>query len=247
MCKSRSLSHGVVHDEAQKVRSDTMPQARNNRRRRRWITLRIVSDRERRRWPRIVRGGRRVDVGQAPRVILCGITVSFVVLLLCGAGGAEEQRPYGFGRPANETEIQAWDIDVAPNGAGLPPGRGTVAQGSTVYAGKCAACHGATGTEGPQNQLVGGRGSLATDQPVKTIGSYWPYATTLYDYIFRAMPITAPQSLTPDEVYALVAWLLHQNGIIPFDAVMDATTLPAVQMPNRHGFVPDPRPDVPGR
>ncbi len=94
------------------------------------------------------------------------------------------------------------------------------------------------------DRLVGGKDTLTTEQPIKTVGSYWPYATTLYDFIHRAMPYYAPQSLTPDEVYALVAWILHQNGIIPADAVMDPTTLPAVQMPNRDGFVPDPRPDV---
>ena len=95
------------------------------------------------------------------------------------------------------------------------------------------------------DRLVGGARTLSTALPIKTIGSYWPYATTLYDYIQRAMPFDAPQSLTPDEVYAVTAWLLHQNDIIPKDAVMDPTTLPAVRMPNRHGFVPDPRPDVP--
>ena len=160
---------------------------------------------------------------------------------------AEDQREYGFGRPATEAEIKAWDIDVGPTGAALPLGRGTVQQGAAIYANKCASCHGPTGTEGSQNRLVGGRGSLATAQPIKTIGSYWPYAATLYDYIYRAMPFTAPQSLTPDEVYALVAWLLHQNGIIPKNAVMDARTLPAVTMPNRAGFASDPQPDMPVR
>jgi len=95
------------------------------------------------------------------------------------------------------------------------------------------------------DRLVGGRQTLATASPLKTVGSYWPYATTLYDYIHRAMPLDAPQSLTAEEVYAVTAWLLHQNGIVAEDAVMDARTLPAVEMPNRHGFVPDPRPDVP--
>ena len=94
------------------------------------------------------------------------------------------------------------------------------------------------------DRLVGGRQSLSTSAPIKTIGSYWPYATTVYDYIQRAMPFDAPQSLTAEEVYSVTAWLLHQNGIIDEDAVIDATTLPAIQMPNRHGFVPDPRPDV---
>jgi S-disulfanyl-L-cysteine oxidoreductase SoxD len=148
------------------------------------------------------------------------------------------------GRPASADDVRLWNIDVAPDGDGLPPGRGTVGEGAVLYAAKCAKCHGASGTEGPRDRLVGGRDTLATATPMKTVGSYWPYATTLYDYIHRAMPFDAPQSLTPDEVYAVTAWLLHQNGIIPENAVMDAGTLPAIQMPNRHGFVPDPRPDV---
>ena len=165
-------------------------------------------------------------------------------LMSSGISKVEELR-YGLGKPATEPDIKAWDIDIALNGAGLPHGRGTVQQGAILYAAKCAACHGPTGTEGPKDRLVGGQGSLATEHPIKTIGSYWPYATTLYDYIFRAMPFTAPQSLTPDEVYSLVAWLLHQNGIISKDAVMDARTLPTIRMPNRDGFLSDSRPDGP--
>ena len=151
---------------------------------------------------------------------------------------------YGLGRQATEDEIRAWNIDVAPSGEGLPPGRGTVGAGARVFAEKCASCHGPTGSEGPKDRLMGGQGTLATDRPVKTVGSFWPYATTLYDYIYRAMPYQAPQSLTPDEVYAVMAWLLFQNGILAEDAVMDARTLPDVRMPNRDGFVSDPRPDV---
>lgn len=154
---------------------------------------------------------------------------------------------YGLGRSASEAEIRAWDIDVAPTGEGLPPGSGTARQGAKLFAKKCAACHGPTGTEGPQARLIGGQGTLATGNPVKTVGSYWPYTTTLYDYIRRTMPFNAPQSLAPDEVYALSAWILFRNGIIAEDAVMDHATLPKVQMPNRKGFVPDPRPDVPAR
>lgn len=179
------------------------------------------------------------------RVVMLLVSVSGFGLLMSGGIAAEDHGPYGFGRPATDSEIKASNIDVVPDGAGLPSGQGTVQQGAVIYANKCASCHGVSGTEGPQTRLVGGQGSLTTEKPVKTIGSYWPYATTLYDYIYRAMPITAPQSLTPDEVYALVAWLLYQNGIIPADAVIDAQTLPTVKMPNRDGFVPDPRPDVP--
>ena len=172
-----------------------------------------------------------------------------LAFVLAGAEvSAQDSRdPHGLGRPAAGEEISAWNIDIAPNGEGLPPGRGTVGEGARVFAAKCASCHGPTAKEGPYDRLVGGHGTLATNQPVKTVGSFWPYATTLYDYIHRAMPFTAPQSLTPDEVYAVVAWLLFQNGIVAEEAVMDAKTLPAVRMPNRDGFVPDPRPDVEGR
>jgi cytochrome c len=178
-------------------------------------------------------------------------TLSLILALLAGCVMAnrpaeEEPARLGLGQPATAEDIRLWNIDVAPSGEGLPPGRGTVPQGATVYAAKCAKCHGASGTEGPMDRLVGGQHSLSTTAPVKTIGSYWPYATTLYDYIHRAMPFDAPQSLTPDEVYSVTAWLLHQNGIIAENAVIDSSTLPAIQMPNRHGFVPDPRPDVHG-
>ena len=177
--------------------------------------------------------------------------LSLAMVLLAGCAMSnppteEQTAKLAFGQPASAEDIRLWDIDVAPNGDGLPPGRGPVRQGAAVYAGKCAKCHGASGTEGPMDRLVGGQQTLNTSAPVKTIGSYWPYATTLYDYIHRAMPFDAPQSLTPEEVYSVTAWLLHQNGIIAEDAVIDAATLPAVQMPNRHGFVPDPRPDVLG-
>ena len=165
-------------------------------------------------------------------------------LLFAGVATAEEPLQYGFGRAATEVEIKAWNIDVSPTGERLPPGQGTVQQGAAIYANKCAACHGLTGTEGPKDRLVGGHGSLATERPVKTIGSFWPYATTLYDYIHRAMPLNTPQSLTPEEVYSVVAWLLHRNGVILADAVIDAQTLPAVKMPNRDGFVSDPRLDI---
>ena len=152
----------------------------------------------------------------------------------------------GFGQPATAEEIAGWDIDVAADGTGLPPGSGTVQAGEALFARLGAACHGAKG-EGTDiaPPLVGGIGSLTTDQPVKTIGSYWPHAPTMFDYIRRAMPANNPQSLTPDEVYALCAYLLYLNGIVPEDAVMDAQTLPQVVMPNRDGFTsPDPRPDV---
>lgn len=153
---------------------------------------------------------------------------------------------FGFGTPATGEEIAGWDIDIQPDGTGLPPGSGTVKEGEALFARLGAKCHGAKG-EGTAAApaLVGGIGTLNSDKPLKTVGSYWPYATTLYDFIHRAMPADRPQSLQPNEVYALCAYLLHLNGIVPEDAVMDAQTLPKVIMPNHAGFTsPDPRPDV---
>ncbi len=151
---------------------------------------------------------------------------------------------YGLGKPATEREVAGWSIDIAPDGAGLPPGRGSVAQGRQVYDTQCAACHGAKGQGKPADRLVGGQGTLTSANPVKTVGSFWPYATTIFDYVYRAMPYNQPQSLKPDDVYAVTGYLLHLNGIVGADAVMDAVSLPRVQMPNRAGFVGDPRPDV---
>ena len=173
---------------------------------------------------------------------LAGVVMAITLLGIDPGATAEE--PFNFGRHATEEEIRAWDLDISPTGEGLPPGVGTVDKGGAVFAAQCAACHGPTGTEGPADRLIGGQGTLASSEPVKTIGSYWPYATTLFDYIRRAMPLTAPQSLTPDEVYSVVAWLLHQNGIVSKDIRLDAAMLPTIRMPNRDGFLPDPRPDV---
>ncbi|HTS53044.1 MAG TPA: c-type cytochrome [Burkholderiales bacterium] len=165
-------------------------------------------------------------------------------LLLLVAGGAAHADRLGIGAPASAEIVRAWNIDVAPNGEGLPPGRGSVSAGARIYAERCAACHGPNGEGKPQDRLTGGGGTLASSDPVKTIGSFWPYATTLFDYVRRAMPFNAPQSLGYEEVYALVAYLLYLNGIVQADAVMDQHSLPAVRMPNRDGFVPDPRPDI---
>ena len=141
------------------------------------------------------------------------------------------------GRVVSAEEIKAWDISIPPSGAGLPPGSGSVKQGAAVYAAKCEACHGANGTGKPVDALVGGQGTLASGTPVRTVGSYWPYATTLFDYVRRAMPTNAPKSLTDSEVYAVSAYVLQLNGIIAQDAVMNAQTLPQVKMPNRDGFI----------
>jgi cytochrome c len=159
---------------------------------------------------------------------------------------------FGLGRAATKAEIAAWDIDVNPTGATLPAGRGTHEQGQRIYAEKCAACHGAMGEGTPPvyPMLVNAEPrdfSFADDfRKTKTIGNYWPYATTLYDYINRAMPLTQPGSLRPDEVYSLVAYLLAENQVIGKDAVMDAKTLPAVKMPGQGHFVVDDRTGGPG-
>lgn len=156
----------------------------------------------------------------------------------------------GIGRTATLDEIRAWDIDVRPDGTGLPTGRGTVAQGAIVFAEQCALCHGDRGQGGlpaTAEVLVGTQPWFELGNPAsvgrRTIGNYWPYATTLYDYINRAMPFQAPGSLTPNEVYSVTAWLLWMNEIIPESLVMDQRTLPTVQMPARDIFVSDPRPD----
>ncbi len=142
---------------------------------------------------------------------------------------------FGLGRRATAGEITKWDTDVRPDGAGLPAGSGTVASGRLVYAAKCASCHGKTGVEGPYNRLV----TPAGGGKEKTIGNYWPYATTLFDYIRRAMPYNAPGSLTDEEVYGVTAFLLRANGLIDSAAVLDAGTLPRVAMPAQRRLVPD--------
>ncbi len=143
------------------------------------------------------------------------------------------------GQPVTPEEMAVWDISIGPDGAGLPSGSGTPQQGEEVYVEKCLGCHGEKGSGKPNDQLVGGLGTLTGDQPaVKTVGSFWPYATTLFDYVRRAMPANAPRSLSDDEVYAVCAYILQLNGIIDESAVMNAQTLAKVQMPNRDGFIP---------
>jgi cytochrome c len=149
----------------------------------------------------------------------------------------------GPGRPATPAEIAARDIDVrGPDGAGLPPGRGSVSEGEAVYAARCAACHGEFGEGvGRMPALIGGEETLATDRPRRTIGSFWPYAPTLFDYLRRAMPFGEAHSLSVNEIYALVAFLLEANGIVDADFEATPASLPDVRMPNRDGFVPDTR------
>ena len=177
---------------------------------------------------------------------LCALICS-ATLLLSGSFVVQAFMPadqLGIGRTPRPEELRAIDIEVLPDGRGLPPGRGTAEEGKAVYASRCMTCHGATGKEGPQDVLVGGQGTLASAKPLKTVGSYWPYATTLWDYINRAMPFDHPGTLTADQVYAATAYLLYLNGIIGERDPMNQESVPRVRMPNRDRFVPDPRPDV---
>jgi S-disulfanyl-L-cysteine oxidoreductase SoxD len=166
-----------------------------------------------------------------------------VVAFIC-ATQAYAQSPYGIGRVARPAEIAGWNIDVGGDGGNLPPGSGSVIHGREVFAQQCAACHGAKGEGGIGDRLVGGQGTLATEKPVRTVGSYWPYAPTLFDYIRRAMPQNAPESLSNDDVYAVSAYILNLNGLLPADSTLDAKTLASIKMPNRNKFVGDRRPDV---
>jgi mono/diheme cytochrome c family protein len=153
----------------------------------------------------------------------------------CASAAAAQEGPR-LGVPATPEQVAGWDISIGPDGAGLPPGSGTAAAGKAVYEAKCLACHGAEGAGQPNDRLVGGEGTLREAAPIRTIGSYWPYATTVFDYVRRAMPYVSPHTLTADETYAVTAYLLALNGVIGEGDVMDATTLPKVVMPNRDGF-----------
>jgi len=168
--------------------------------------------------------------------------------LLCAASGAAsaQKAGYGFGSTPTQAELDRF-FAVMPDGRGLPPGSGSVEQGKVVYTEQCAACHGANLQGGVGDRLIGGRGTLVNDDPtkapVKTIESYWPYATTIFDYVKRSMPLNAPDSLSNDQVYAVTAYILSEAKIVPPDTTLDAVSLAAVKMPNRDGFVPDPRPE----
>jgi mono/diheme cytochrome c family protein len=156
--------------------------------------------------------------------------------LVACTGGYHATGPVGLGKPVTENQIKAWNIDIGPSGAGLPAGSGSAVTGEIIYQQKCSSCHGEKGQSGIANRLVGG-GQLNTDKPVKTVGSFWPYSTTIFDYVRRAMPHQAPQSLTDDQVYALTAYILYMNKIVSKDEVMNARSLPLVKMPNRDGFI----------
>lgn len=177
-----------------------------------------------------------------------------VLLLVAGlfaatshvARGAEPGH-FGYGTPATPAQIAGWDIDVrGEDGVGLPEGKGTVERGADVYAEQCAACHGTFGEgEGRFPKLVGGVGTLRDERPEPTVGSYWPFASTLWDYINRAMPMPSPHTLSADDVYALTAYILHLNDLVPDAFVADRKSLPDVKMRNRNNFIwTDPRPDT---
>jgi cytochrome c len=185
------------------------------------------------------------------RRVLTVAGVGALVVAVAASASRAQLPTYRLGSPPTAEEIKAWDVTIPPDGKGLPPGSGTAAQGQSVYATRCASCHGERGQSPKYDPaatrrtlLVGGRGTLNTDNPVLTIGSYWPYATTLWSYINRSQPFDEPGSLTHEQVYAVTAYLLYLNGIIGESDVLDARTLPAIRMPNRDGFVADPRPDV---
>ncbi len=182
------------------------------------------------------------------RASMGGLATVLCLIVAAGTARAQEDgRLFGFGEPVGEAEIAKVDIDVMPDGRGAPPGQGSYQQGEEVYTTRCAACHGADlqgVKEAGGAPLIGGRGTLESDSAKKTVESYWPYASTLFDYTRRAMPFDAPGSLTDAEVYAVVAFILAEANIVDKSTMMNAEELARVEMPNKNGFVPDPRPDV---
>ena len=175
-----------------------------------------------------------------------GLALAYTIGGMASIASAEDR--FGLGSPATEPEIAGWDIDVRPDGVGLPAGQGSVADGEGIYLERCAVCHGEFGEAfGRYPPLMGGDGTLKDDRPVKTIGSYWPYASTVWDYVRRAMPFGDAQSLTPDETYAVVAYLLYLNDLIDADFVLTQENLPKVEMPNAAGFVEREGHDLPPR
>jgi mono/diheme cytochrome c family protein len=186
----------------------------------------------------------RSRMSMRERIILAGAVLLAGAVVLARASGAGSHhigdpptvRP-GLGRPASQDVIRRMDITIAADGAGLPAGSGSVAEGRTTYDLKCAGCHGPAGSGAIADRLTGGIGTLTSTKPIKTVASYWPYAPTLFDYIRRDMPLTAPQSLDDAEVYGLVAYLLSIDGIVARNARLDGPSLSRIKMPNRDGFV----------
>ena len=173
--------------------------------------------------------------------------LAFAIVIFCAVDSAIAQSPrYGLGSPISPDELGQF-VSVLPDGRGLPPGSGSVEQGKLVYQEQCGACHGDKLQGGAGDRLIGGRGTLVnsdpTHAPMKTIESYWPYATTIFDYVKRAMPLATPGSLSDDQAYAVTAYILSEAKIVPPDSVLDAKSLAAVRMPNRGGFIADPRPE----
>jgi len=189
-------------------------------------------------------GAARARTRPVRRATWSAVAVGSAIVAAAASDVAAQLPTYGVGRTPTAAEVEAWDLTIPFDGVGLPPGSGTAALGGPIYVERCTSCHGERGQNGKYDRLVGGQGTLTTDRPVLTIGSFWPYAPTLFSYLRRAQPIDEPGSLTADQAYALTAYLLFLNGIISEHDVMDARTLPLVKMPNREGFVPDPRPDV---
>jgi mono/diheme cytochrome c family protein len=178
---------------------------------------------------------------------VCLMLFGAVIFAVSGIAEAAQTGHFGYGQQATPDQIAGWDIDVrGDDGAGLPPGRGTIERGAEVFADECAACHGTFGEgAGRFPKLVGGAGTLRNDRPELTVGSYWPFAPTLWDYINRAMPMATPHTLSADDVYALTAYILNLNDLVPNEFVADRDSLPKVRMPNRGNFIwTDPRPDT---
>jgi cytochrome c5 len=181
--------------------------------------------------------------------LYCRMILSLVIIVVFFQGveitAADKTGYYGYGKAASKVEIAGWDIDVRPDGSGLPLGRGTVDEGELIYEDKCAECHGSFG-EGVARFpiLAGGEGTLTDLRPSKSVGSYWAHTSTLWDYIHRSMPFTKPQSLNDDEVYAVVAYVLYLNDLVGDDFELSQDNLASIELPNKNNFVPDPRPDV---
>jgi len=171
--------------------------------------------------------------------------VSFLIAILAAVPASAQVGPFGIGTPATAEEIAGWDIDIRPDGKGLPAGSGSVEDGEMMYEEQCASCHGSFGEGvGRYPVLSGGEGTLTAERPERTVGSYWPYASTLWDYIHRAMPFPQPQSLSDEEVYAITAYVLYLNDLVEDDFVLTADNLASIEMPNQDGFFFDDRPDT---